>query len=398
MPTKDENKILEAEELREKMLIAAEKARASDIHIDPTEDALLIRIRVDGVLHVWAKRPLLEHENLISHLKVYSGLDITRHSTPQEGHFAWMPPATKPEEKAAVRIYNVRASFFPTIHGEAVAMRLFNRADLLMRLADLEFSDKDRALVQNLINYPHGMLLVVGPAGSGKTTTLYALLTELANESKNIVTLEDPVEYTLPLVRQSQIDADRGYTFAAGIRSVLRQDPDVIMVGEIRDPETAENAVRASLTGKLLISTLHASNSIGAISRLLDMKIERNTVSYALSGIIGRRLVRRICQHCRIPYTPELSLVEAIGMAPQDSFSRGAGCDQCEKTGLHGLIGLFEVLAFDEEIRRMIIEGASPQQLFAAAQRKGFRTLHEDGIEKVRAGLITPEELLKAIA
>lgn len=398
MPTQDENKILDAEELREKMLIAAEKGRASDIHIDPTEDSLLIRIRVDGALHVLAKRPLLEHENLISHLKVYSGLDITRRAIPQEGHFVWSPPAVKPEEATKARMYNVRASFFPTVHGEAVAMRLFNRADLLMKLSDLEFNGKDRELTKKLINHPHGMLLVVGPAGSGKTTTLYALLTELVNESKNIVTIEDPVEYTLPLVRQSQIDADRGYTFAVGIRSVLRQDPDVIMVGEIRDPETAETAVRASLTGKLLISTLHANNSIGAISRLLDMKIERDTLSYALAGIIGRRLVRRICQQCRIPYTPEVSLIEAIGMTPQDSFSRGAGCEQCEQTGLRGLVGLFEVLAFDEEMRRMIIEGASAQQLFASVQKKGFRTLQEDGIEKVRAGLVAPEELLKAIA
>ncbi|MBI3420649.1 MAG: type II/IV secretion system protein [Candidatus Sungbacteria bacterium] len=396
LPTpQDANTILEAEELREKMLLAAQKAGASDIHIDPTENELLVRIRVDGVLHVWAKRPLLEHENLISHLKIYSGLDITRRSTPQEGHFTWIPPSQESANKG--RIFNIRSSFFPSVYGEAVALRLFNRADLFIKLADLELEDQGRDAVRALINRPYGMVLIAGPAGSGKTTTLYSLLGELATESRNVVTLEDPVEYILPHVRQSQIEPEHNYTFAAGIRSILRQDPDVIMVGEIRDLETAENAVRVSLTGRLLLSTLHAYSSIGAVSRLLDMKIERDILAYALSAVISRRLVRRICQQCRAPYMPPASVLKTLDMSEHDTFFHGAGCDQCDHQGLRGRVGLFEVLMIDEDLRRMIVEGASLDVMLAAIQKKGFRTLRDDGIAKIHAGLTSPEEIVKAI-
>lgn len=405
---------MQPEVLREQMILDAVNVRASDIHIDPLEEEILIRFRVDGALKEWKRRPIAEHENLISHLKVLCSLDITQRATPQEGHFLWNPPVPKSDKKTPPasgwgnspapakeqgqpRLLNVRASFFPTVYGETAVLRLLNREDLLISLDKLELGEDNLKLVRRLIAQPFGMVLVSGPAGSGKTTTLYSFLNELADETKNIMTLEDPVEYYLPNVRQSQVNPERDYTFAIGIRSVLRQDPDVIMVGEIRDLETAENAVRASLTGRLLLSTLHASSAAGTISRLLDMRIERGILAYALSGVINKRLVRKICEKCREPYTPALSALKALDLDLKSGpFFHGKGCKECGESGFYGRIGLFEVLGIDEDMRRMIIEGSPASIIEAAAKEKGFRTLREDGIKKIRSGLTTPEEVLKA--
>lgn len=398
MVKKEENEVAQStESIRELILIEAEKSHASDIHIEPMEDGMLIRLRIDGVLSIFKKFPLEEHENLISHFKILASMDITHHTTPQEGHFLWSPPKIV-EDKRKIRTLNIRVSFFPTIYGETAVMRLLNREDLVMNLDDFEMEKNTIELIRSLIIKPFGMVLVSGPAGSGKTTMLYSILNELVNNNINIVTLEDPVEYYFPNIRQSQINPDRQYTFAMGIRSVLRQDPDVIMVGEIRDFETAENAIRASLTGRLVLSTLHANNTIGTISRLSDMKIEKDILAYALTGVINKRLVRKICEECKTQYVPPLFVLKALGLDSSETFYHGAGCEKCHNTGFKGRLGIFEVLEIDEDVRKLIIDGASPQELLSLARKNGLKTLREDGIEKVRAGLTTPEELVRASA
>ncbi|TSC61186.1 MAG: type II secretion system protein E [Parcubacteria group bacterium Gr01-1014_107] len=392
----EEENTIPAEDLKEAMLTDAISNRVSDIHIEPTTNNLLIRFRIDGVLHAWARRPLFELEQFISHLKIISNLDITHHATPQEAHFVWAVPVGKRQEQTKSHVIDVRSSFFPTVFGEAVVLRILNRNDLLIRLEDLGFSDaNDLQAVRYLINRPTGMVLVTGPAGSGKTTTLYSMLHELMNESRNIITLEDPVEYYLDLIRQSQIAPHLGYSFAVGIRSILRQDPDIIMVGEIRDFETAENAIRASLTGRLLLSTLHANSSVGTITRLLDMKIEKDMIAYSLSGVISQRLVRKVCEFCRENYRPLAEVANELGLSRNETFIHGKGCDKCQNTGFQGRVGIFEILKIDEELHRLIITEAPPIDIQKVARDKGLKTLREDGIQKIRSGITTPEEVLK---
>lgn len=386
-------KVLPAEQLKEEMLIAAAQNRTSDIHIDPTNAFLLIRFRIDGVLSAWAQRHLLEHETLISHLKILSELDITQHNIPQEGHFVWT--AQNLEDPSKSRTLDVRVSFFPTVYGEAVVLRLFNRSDLLINLNDIGLNENNMRLVKELIYKPHGMVLVTGPAGSGKTTTLYSILSELASANRNIVTLEDPVEYYLDLVRQSQISPERDYTFAAGIRSVLRQDPDIMMVGEIRDFETTENAIRASLTGHMLLATLHTNSSIGTISRLLDMKVAKDLLAYSLSGVISQRLVRKNCPDCRVNYSPPPEILKEFEMPQGENYIRGRGCATCLNTGFKGRIGIFEVLKIDDDIKRMILDSAPISDLYATARQKGLTSLREDGAQKIKSGVTTPEEVLR---
>jgi len=386
-----------AEELKDAMIAAAVANKASDIHIDPTEQHLLIRFRIDGVLHVWAKRSQDEYETFVSHLKVTSGLDIARRTTPQEGYFAWVAPSDTSRAAApSGRVLAVRSSFFPTVHGEAVVLRLLNRIEAFLNLQDLGFGDDDLRRVRAITRRSHGMVLVSGPAGTGKTTTLYSIIRELAGESRTIITLEDPVECYLDFVRQSQVSPDAGYTFAVGIRSILRQDPDSMMVGEIRDYETAENAIRASLTGRLLLSTLHANSAIGTVTRLVDMKIERDMVAYALSGVIGQRLVKKVCVSCRVEYQPPDEVKDALGIAHGATVLHGAGCDECFSTGYSGRVGIFEVLDVDDLLQRMIINNVAAAEIERVAQTKGFTTLREDGLKKIYAGITTPEEVLRA--
>ena len=386
-----------AEELKDAMLTEAVANRTSDIHIDPTDRNLLIRFRIDGILNVWAKRSQDEYETFVSHLKVLSGLDIAHHATPQEGYFAWVAPTSANAETTSNdRILAVRSSFFPTVHGEAVVLRLLNRVESYLSLSELGFGEEELRLVRMISQRSHGMVLVSGPAGTGKTTTLYSIIRELAGDSRTIITLEDPVEYYLDFVRQSQVSPPTGYTFAVGIRSILRQDPDSIMVGEIRDYETAENAIRASLTGRLLLSTLHANSAIGTITRLIDMKIERDMVAYALSGVIGQRLVKKICGSCREAYQPPEEIRTALRINHETNIVHGAGCASCFGTGYSGRVGIFEVLDVDQELQRMILNNASAGEIEAVAQKKGLKTLREDGLKKVYAGVTTPEEVLRA--
>ncbi len=389
--------ISSAEFLKKELLAAAEQNRASDIHIEPTHDSLLIRLRVDGTLRLWARRPLLEAENFISYLKIAGGLDITQHVVPQEGHFA--SESREYDEKGTRRMLDIRASFFPTIYGEAVVLRLLNRSDLLIPFEELGFSKEHTLpLLRDIIYRGHGMVLVAGPVNSGKTTTLYSILNELASENKNIITLEDPVEYYLDFARQSQIRAHQGYTFAVGLRSILRQDPDIIMVGEIRDFETAENAFRASLTGRMLFSTIHSNSTLGTVSRLIDMNIERDLIAYALNAVISKRLVKQICENCRVPYQPSKEVMMVLSLDQGRQYFRGQGCEQCSRTGVKGRVGLYEVLVIDEEIRRMIIEKVPSSDMLTRIKERGTKTLREEGVEKIYAGVITPEDALKAIS
>lgn len=407
--------------LKEEMLLAAVKARASDIHIDPLSDALLIRFRVDGVLQTWMKTDISWHDPLVSQMKALAELDIARRAMPQGGHFSWIPAdhdrrerdhsrqgngdsrehreeEMREEKKEKSRILDIRLSIVPTVYGEAAVLRLLNRSDILLNLEDLGLDHEDLTIVKKLVTLSQGMVLVTGPTSSGKTTTIYSILSELANANQTIFTLEDPVEYYLDMVRQSQIDPGNGYTYAVGIRTALRQDPDSIMVGEIRDIETAENAFRTSLTGRLVLSTLHVSDSISTISRLIDMKVERGMVGYALKGVINQRLVGKICETCKSDYRPGEEVVRALGMDQGERFFHGRGCKECGNTGFRGRSGIFEVLPIDETLQRLIISGESITKLKQELENRGFKTLRKDGIRKVRQGLTTPEEVLKKTA
>ena len=383
-----------AEMLREEMLTAALASRASDIHIDPLDNSILIRFRVDGDLTTWAERDAAEYDNLISHLKIMSAVDITRHGIPQEGHFVWASDTN--DERGQGRILDIRSSFFPTIYGDAIVMRILNRSDTLIHLKNLGFSKSDFDSIKTLITKPFGMVLITGPVGSGKTTTVYSILNELASSNRNIITLEDPVEYFLPMVRQSKISPEHDYTFALGIRSVLRQDPDVIVVGEIRDFETAENAIRASLTGRLLLATLHANTAIGTITRLIDMKINHDLVAYSLTGVINQRLVRKICPDCREEYRPPQEILKSLGLSTADRIYHGRGCKSCKQSGFSGRVGIFGILTIDDEIKRMIINGASEPDINKIAVEKGYKSVREDGLTKIKNGITTPEEVIKA--
>lgn len=384
-----------AEEILNQFMGAAEKEHASDIHIEPRPGEVLVRMRVDGILKEVTRFDFSFLEALVSRLKIMAQLDITSHATPQEGHFEWLSQISG-NDAAKQQLLDVRLSSFPTIYGETVVLRILNRIELLIPLPKLGFSPQDRTLVETLIRAPYGLILSAGPAGSGKTTFMYSVLTLLATPEKNIVTLEDPIEYHLKNVRQSQIQPERGFTFESGMRSILRQDPDVIMIGEIRDPVTVETAINASLTGRLLFSTLHANSSVGTLARLLDMKIDPALIAYALNGVIAQRLVRKICQSCRTDYSPDPKVLELLGLdVKSGSCIKGNGCDACRGTGYQGRTGIFEVLVIDNEFRKAIVEKRPIEELEALAKSKGLKSLHEDAIDKLKNGVTTVEELFR---
>ena len=363
--------------------------RASDIHIEPLSNVAQIRFRIDGILREKGTASLEDYEQLLNRMKVLSSLDIMSHPAPQDGHFEW---------HYGDRMLDVRVSIFPTVAGEAVALRLLNRAEKLLEIKGLEMDAKTAMTFRKLISRIYGMVLVTGPSGSGKTTTLYAILKELQSKERNIMTLEDPVELRLEGIRQSQIMPDKGFTFAVGMKAILRQDPDAIMIGEIRDPETAEYAMRASLAGRIVFSTVHANSSVGTVARLLDMRIERGLIAYAINGIIAKRLVRRSCNACREAYTPEAQYLLYFGLSPTDyNFTRGKGCNICGGTGYIGRLGIFEVFEFNDNVRHLITDGATIASLQEYMEKSGVKTLKQDALEKVLAGLTTLEEVVRAV-
>ncbi len=362
-------------------LLAEAVARgASDIHIEPYERRLLVRFRVDGVLHTVLEPPRAAAPSLIARIKVMASLDIAERRRPQDGRL---------KVRVGGREVDIRLSVLPTAYGERLVMRLLRREGLL-GLEALGLEACDRSRLERLIRLPHGMLLVTGPTGSGKTTTLYAALSAIASDACNILTIEDPIEYELPGVGQMQVNPKTGLTFAAGLRAILRQDPDVIMVGEIRDLEAARIAVQAALTGHLVFSTLHTNDAPSACTRLADIGVEPFLLASALKGVVAQRLVRVLCPRCRIPYTPSPEERAALGIEAQVLY-RPQGCEGCLGTGYRGRTGLYEVLEVDEEAARLIRTRA-PE---AALRQRVGTGLREAGLRKAALGITSVEEVLR---
>lgn len=362
------------------------KERASDIHFEPEEKGLRIRFRVDGMMHIVTEAPPTMKTAVVSRIKILSKLNIAEKRKPQDGQFEMSVDSKK---------INFRVSTFPTIYGEACVLRLLDKSAVMIGMSDLGFSPENLIKFSALIRSPYGIILVTGPTGSGKTTTLYAALDTVRSEEKNIMTLEDPVEYHLPLIRQTQINPKAGLTFATGLRSILRQDPDIIMVGEIRDTETAEIAVQAALTGHLVFSTLHTNNACGALTRLVDMGIEPFLVASTVIGVLAQRLTRRICEFCKEPYHALSEISTHLHLDSTAKLFKGKGCSECNNTGYRGRIGLYELLVVDNTIRKMIVEKQSSEEIQKFLISKGFKTMRDDGLEKVRQGVTTLEEVLR---
>ena len=369
------------------MILQALREGASDIHIEPEENALKTRFRVDGMLHESASPPKHLQPAIISRIKILANLDIAERRIPQDGRF---------HLNMEGRQIDLRVSCMPTLYGENVVLRLLEVSNALLTFTQLGFSKEILDKYEKLILRPYGIILVTGPTGSGKTTTLYSSLTKINTVDKNIITLEDPVEYRLPGIRQTQVNAQVGLTFANGLRSVLRQDPDVIMVGEIRDLETARMAIQAALTGHLVLSTLHTNDAPGAITRMIDMKVEPFLVASSVIGIVAQRLVRTLCKDCKEPYDPSPAVLQDIGLEKADTgFYRGKGCPKCLNTGYKGRISLFELMVPDPKIRQLTVAKASLTEIKKHAQSLGMKSLKEDGIKRIREGLTTVEEVLR---
>jgi len=367
----------------------ATREGASDVHFEPEESSFRVRFRVDGVLREASLQSRELYASVVSRIKVMAALDISERRLPQDGRFRL---------NVGGRDLDVRVSTFPTIHGENVVLRLLDRSAALIGMAELGLLPEPLELLARTIDRPNGMVLVTGPTGSGKTTTLYACLHRIQSVERNIVTLEDPVEIHLPSVRQTQVDPDVGLTFARGLRALLRQDPDVIMVGEIRDAETAEIAVRSALTGHLLLATLHTNDAAGAVPRLLDMDTEPFLLSSALAGVVAQRLVRRVCDRCKTAADVPRSLREELGLPENARFLRGKGCVACGHGGYKGRVGIFEVLEMTDAIRDRIHARASGEEIARAARAGGMITLKDDALRKAALGLTTLDEALRVTA
>ena len=363
--------------------------RASDIHIEPEENFLRIRFRIDGILYEIPSLPKHLQSSIISRIKVLSNLDIAETRVPQDGHF---------KINVEGKEIDARISTVPTVFGENVVIRLLNPENVMIQLEDLGFSEDSLMKFEKMINQPYGIILTTGPTGSGKTTTLYATLNRVNSIEKNVITIEDPVEYKIGLVRQIPVNLKTGVTFASGLRAILRQDPDIVMVGEIRDTETAEISIQAALTGHLVFSTLHTNDSAGALTRLVNMGIEPFLVASSVVGIIAQRLVRKICEFCKEPYTPSPAVLKKWGLDSSGNkpitLYKGTGCPECRGTGYKGRIGIYEVFEVDDAIRKLVVEGAPSHEIKAyAIKEKGLKILSMDGIEKVKMGITTLEEI-----
>ena len=370
----------------------AVKQMASDIHVEPHRGGVWIRFRVDGVLRDVMNPPKNLKAALVSRIKIMAEMDIAERRRPQDGRI---------HVTADGRNIDLRVSTLPTMFGEKIVMRLLDHSSTQIGLTRLGMHSDTLRLWEGAVSKPHGMVLVTGPTGSGKTTTLYATLTKLNTLDQNIVTVEDPVEYQITRINQVQVNPKAGMTFANGLRSILRQDPDIVMVGEIRDRETAEIAVQAALTGHLVLSTLHTNDAAGAITRLVDMGVEPFLISSSLISVLAQRLARAICPRCKIAYSPPTDALGRLGadarIDPDVTFYRGQGCDYCRGTGYRGRIGIFELLAISDPVRDMIVHRASSTELKAQSIREGMRTLRDDGLEKVMSGISTIEEILRVV-
>jgi len=369
------------------LLSQALKDRASDIHIEPFENNVLVRFRIDGVLHSIVSPPKRVQSAMASRIKVMAGLDIAEKRHPQDGRF---------RVKVAGREVDVRVSVLPTAHGERVVMRLLDKQAGRLNMTHLGLMQNDYERLTQLVHRPHGIILVTGPTGSGKTTTLYAALSDLNDNTRNILTAEDPIEYQLEGIGQTQVNTKVDMTFARALKAMLRQDPDVVMVGEIRDLETAEIAVQSSLTGHMVLSTLHTNSAVGAVTRLRDMGVEPFLLSSTLLGVLAQRLVRRLCSHCKKPYQPNEVDVAAFGFSGDElpNIYSAEGCDQCNQHGYYGRTGIYELICVDKTMQTMIHDGASEQELERYA-RKSTPSIRDDGMRLVLAGVTSLEEILR---
>jgi type II secretory ATPase GspE/PulE/Tfp pilus assembly ATPase PilB-like protein len=374
------------------IILEAIKERASDIHVEPFEKNLAVKYRVDGLLRPKNSPPKHLQPAITSRIKIMAGMNIAERYIPQDGHITLRFEGRK---------VDIRVSTVPTIYGESVVMRLLDKEAIKLDLEALNFRESDRIAIQRLIDLPHGMVLVTGPTGSGKTTTLYAALTKLYDPSLKIITIEDPVEYELSGVNQIPVNPERGLSFASGLRSILRQDPDVVMVGEIRDNETADIAVRAALTGHLIFSTLHTNDAVSAVGRLLDMDVEPFLVASVIEGILAQRLGRQLCQNCRTPSPLTDTMRHRLTPSEQALFKGGngwigAGCDKCDNSGFRGRLGFFEVLLVTPAMRTAITEGRTAAYEILATADPSHVTMRTDGLIKAAAGLTTVDEVLRA--
>ena len=371
------------------LLLQALRERASDLHFEPYEARAVVRFRVDGMLRDIVEPPRALHGALVSRLKIMAGLDIAEKRLPQDGRIAL---------KLGDRQVDVRVSTLPTGAGERVVLRLLDQEAARLDLAALGMSDVTLDAIDRLIRQPHGILLVTGPTGSGKTTTLYSALSRLPRGSANMMTVEDPIEYAIDGVAQTQVNARIDLTFARALRSILRQDPDVIMIGEIRDLETAQIAVQASLTGHLVLATLHTNDAASAITRLADMGVEPYLLASSLLGVLAQRLVRTLCTHCKSVSPPsdgERRLHEDLGLPPATAVWQAAGCEHCNQSGFSGRTGVYELLQIDDTLRRLIHDGAGELALRDAALRAGMQRLRGDGARLIAAGTTSLTELTR---
>jgi len=368
----------------------ASKARASDIHIEPYQNSFKVRYRVDGILYDLLSPPKGIQASLISRIKVMAQMNIAEKRLPQDGRI---------DVKIGNQDIDVRVSTIPTAFGERVVLRLLNKSGSLLRLSDLGLDSEKLTLLKRLVSSPNGIILITGPTGSGKTTTLYAILSALNSPDINIITIEDPIEYQINGISQIQVNPKINLTFARGLRSIVRQDPDVVLVGEIRDHETAEIAVQSALTGHLVFSTLHTNDSASAITRLVDIGIEPFLISSSLIAVAAQRLVRVLCENCKKPYAPDAETLANIGIDPgriggRTVFQAG-GCDRCIQTGYRGRLGIFEIMMMESQLKSLILKAHDANRILAEARSMKFSSLREDGIRKVLDGITTVEEVLR---
>jgi type IV pilus assembly protein PilB len=377
--------------LVDKLVHAGINSRASDIHLEPHSPEMRVRFRIDGILHDITTVPKDIEASLLSRIKVMADMDISEHRRPQDGHIS-----LKLNEKD----YDLRVASTSTIAGEKIVVRILDKTGMLLGLKELGLSAKDQEVFKSLISRPYGIILVTGPTGAGKTTTLYAVLNQINTLTKNVVTIEDPVEYKLEGINQTQVNPTAEITFATGLRSILRQDPDIIMVGEIRDSDTANIAIHAALTGHLVLSTLHTNDAASAITRLIDMGVEPFLVSSALIGVVAQRLVRNICPECKEQYLPTEEMLKESELENHQgklTFFRGKGCEHCMQTAYRGRTGVFEVMKISDKIRELILEKQPAVKIKEVCLREGMITLKEAALEKVTQGITTLEEIKRTI-
>jgi len=375
-------------EILDQAINAAIESRASDIHFEPERDGFGVRFRIDGLLHPIQTLGKYSQDQLISRIKILSQIDITEHRFPQDGHF---------EFPYGNRIYNIRVSTMPSTYGETVVFRIHNREDVLIELDTIGLEPEQLELLNNLIHSPSGIIMVTGPTGSGKTNLLYAILHSLNKVEKNIISLENPVEYQMENIRQTEISETVGMTFAKGMRAILRQDPDIIMLGEIRDPETALMAFQAALTGILILTTFHTFDIPALVNRLNEMGVPNSILAQVIKGVVITRLVRKICPSCKVAKPLSDEQKKLFPELAEQAFYAGTGCDACKKMGYVGRVGIYEIIHFEEDLRLAIIEGRSPAKISELIKGKKFISLKDTAIKKALAGTTSMDEVVRVL-